>query len=128
MKKWSSSLIIGSIIILVAAIAYKNAVSESFFAGITFSGLFLTLFKSLLAIILVSIAIPIVLIALLIDLILWLFTAYYFPLSGFIYDLIWGDVVMDWYWSYSNGNELFISAVILLIIGFSFQRKRKRKR
>ena len=128
MRKWSSTLIVSAIILIIAAIAYKDAISESFFQGISFYSLILTLFKSIIVILIISIAVPVGIVALLIDIILWLTTDYYFPLIDYIFDLVWGRITISWFWNLSNGNEIFLSALIIGILGLIGQRSKKRRR
>ena len=128
MKRWSSTLIVSAIILIVAAIAYKGAITDSFFQGITFYSFFLTLFKSIIVVLLISISVPVALVALLVDIILWLTTDFYFPLINYIVNLVWDRITISWYWNLSNGNEIFLSALVIGILGLIGQRRRRTKR
>ena len=125
MKRWTNALILGGLIIVIAAIADKGAFSDTFFQGISVTGFFFTLFKSLLVILIVSVSIPVAFIALLIDAILWFFTDFYFPLTDFLWNVVAEQIVLSWFWSNSTGNELFLAGLIVAVIGFVVRRSRR---
>jgi hypothetical protein len=127
-KKYSTAIIVFSFVVMVLAIAYKDALTSSFIAGVTPLGLIFSFFKSFIVAIVLIVAIPVALVALLIDLVLWFITPYYFPLSGFMYNLVWENITIEWYWLQAGGNEIFYAALILALVGIAVSRKRKHTR
>ena len=124
-KKYSTAIVVFSFIVMVLAIAYKDALTSSFVAGVTPLGLIFSFFKSLIVAIVLIVTIPVALVALLIDLVLWFITPYYFPLSGFMYNLVWENITVEWYWLQAGGNEIFYAALILAILGIALSGRRK---
>jgi hypothetical protein len=118
MKNWSFSFVIASIIILIAVLVTHRTDFSHFFSSLSFMQILITFFKSLIVVVVISIAAGITLPALILDLILLLVTHYDFPVIRFIWGLAWNDIAISWYWLPSDGNALFVSAVILGIIGW----------
>ncbi|MGK7396195.1 MAG: hypothetical protein ACNS62_16580 [Candidatus Cyclobacteriaceae bacterium M3_2C_046] len=124
-NKWTTGFILSGIIIIIAAIAYKNAAAESFFAGISFLGLLYTYFKGILVTVIAVLSIPVLLITLLIDVILWLITVYdSFPLTGFVWGLVFHEITLDWFWLTAQRNELFLTGFLVILTGVLASNRR----
>ncbi|HYX09770.1 MAG TPA: hypothetical protein VE912_23780 [Bacteroidales bacterium] len=118
MKNWSFSLVIASIIIILAVLVTHRTDFSNFFTSLSLMQILITFLKSLVVVAVLSIAASITIPALILDLILLLFTHYDFPVIRFLWGLAWGDIAISWYWLPSDGNALFVSAIILGIIGW----------
>ena len=118
MKNWSFSLVISSIIIILAVLVTHRADFNQFFTALSLVQILITFLKSLIVVAVISIAAGITIPALVLDLILLLVTNYDFPVIRFIWGLAWNDIAISWYWLPSDGNALLVSAVILGIIGW----------
>ena len=125
MKNWRFTFFLASIVIIILAFTTGKVESNNLMEGLSLVGLLVTLFKTVLIIVIVSLAASITPPAFLIDLIIVIFTAYSWPILRFIWGLAWKEMTLEWYWYSSTGTSIVVSALIIAALGFLGSGKRR---
>ncbi|MFP4622450.1 MAG: hypothetical protein ACLFM7_14160, partial [Bacteroidales bacterium] len=79
--------------------------------------------KILLITVTISLAAAITLPALVIDLIMMLIAGYGLLVTNSIWNIVWNEYTMDWFWQTTGGSSLFFSTLVLIIITVFVYRK-----
>lgn len=126
MKRYVVLLFIVSILFIVLGLV-TGKISGDSFTYISITGSLLAILQILVIVLILMLAAAITIPALIIDLLLLIFTGLYFPLVGGIWDVVWDDVTIGWFWASTSGSSLLFASIILAIISFLMMRKRRRR-
>ena len=124
MKKYSTALFIFSIIIIIAGLA-GGKISGDSFREISLIGSLFAILKIILVGVIFFLGVAAIIPSILIDLVLLFFSPYGFDLTARVWNYLWGDIVLKWFWYDTTGSSLlFASLIIALITGLTLRRKR----
>lgn len=123
MRNWSYTIVLSCIVVIIACFATERVNLHHILDDLTFVSVFTAIGKTLIVSFVLYFAAIISFPALVIDLVLLIFTTRYFFLLGYLWNLVWTNFTLPWYWNAVNGNSLVIGAFILAIIThFGIQR------
>lgn len=123
MKKYTNFLFFVSLILLILGFVTSKITGESF-QYISLSGFLFAVLKILLITVTISLAAAITIPALLIDLIMMLIAGYGILVTTSIWDIVWNEYTMNWFWESTGGSSLLYATLILIIISVFVYRKR----
>jgi len=103
-----------TVIIALAAFFTGKTDFKSFFEGITVLNFSITFLKTLVAYA-VTLTVLMISFIIIIDFLLLIF-GLKFPIANFLYGTIFSNVVLNWWWHDSLGQNIFLSAVLIYFI------------
>ncbi|MFW5901323.1 MAG: hypothetical protein ACOCUK_02140 [bacterium] len=122
MKKYTTFLFIVSLVLMILGFLTSKITGESF-QYISLTGFLFAILKILLITVTISLAAAITLPALVIDLIMMLIAGYGLLVTNSIWNIVWNEYTMDWFWQTTGGSSLFFSTLVLIIITVFVYRK-----
>jgi hypothetical protein len=123
MKKYTNFLFFVSLILLILGF-FTNKITTESFQFISIGGFFFAVLKILLITVIISLAAAITLPALVIDLIMMLIAGYGILITTSLWDIVWNEYTMDWFWYTTEGSSLFFAAIVLIVISVFVYRRR----
>ncbi|MEF8811119.1 MAG: hypothetical protein V5A47_09370 [Bacteroidales bacterium] len=122
MKKYTTFLFIVSLVLMILGFLTSKITTESF-QYISLTGFLFAILKILLITIAISLAAAMTLPALVIDLIMMLIAGYGLLVTSSLWNIVWNEYTMDWFWQSTEGSSLFFSTLVLIIITVFVYRK-----
>ena len=122
MKKYTTFLFIVSLVLMILGFLTSKITTESF-QYISLTGFLFAILKILLITIAISLAAAMTLPALVIDLIMLLIAGYGLLVTTSIWNIVWNEYTMDWFWQSTGGSSLFFATLLLIIITVFVYRK-----
>ncbi len=122
MKKYTTFLFIVSLVLMILGFFTSKITTESF-QYISLTGFLFAILKILLITIAISLAAAMTLPALVIDLIMLLIAGYGLLVTTSIWNIVWNEYTMDWFWQSTGGSSLFFATLLLIIITVFVYRK-----
>ncbi|MBS3770116.1 MAG: hypothetical protein V5A59_03465 [Bacteroidales bacterium] len=122
MKKYTTFLFIVSLVLMILGFLTSKITTESF-QYISLTGFLFAILKILLITITISLAAAMTLPALVIDLIMMLIAGYGLLVTSSLWNIVWNEYTMDWFWQSTEGSSLFFSTLVLIIITVFVYRK-----
>jgi hypothetical protein len=122
MRKYTNLLFFVSLILLILGFVTSKITMESF-QYISLTGFLFAILKILLITIAISLAAAMTLPALVIDLIMMLVAGYGLLVTTSLWDIVWNEYTMDWFWNTTGGSSLFFATLLLIILTVFVYRK-----
>jgi len=122
MKKYTNVLFFVSLILLILGFVTSKITTESF-QYISLTGFLFAILKVLLITIVISMAAAMTLPALVIDLIMMLAAGYGLLVTTSLWNIVWNEYTMDWFWTTTDGSSLFFATLLLIILTVFVYRK-----
>lgn len=122
MRKYTNLLFFVSLILLILGFVTSKITMESFHY-ISLTGFLFAILKILLITIAISLAAAMTLPALVIDLIMMLVAGYDLLVTTSLWNIVWNEYTMDWFWHTTSGSSLFFATLLLIILTVFVYRK-----
>jgi len=122
MKKYTTFLFIVSLVLMILGFLTSKITTESF-QYISLTGFLFAILKILLITIAISLAGAMTLPALVIDLIMMLIAGYGLLVTTSLWNIVWNEYTMDWFWNTTGGSSLFFATLVLIILTVFVYRK-----
>jgi hypothetical protein len=122
MRKYTNLLFFVSLILLILGFVTSKITMESF-QYISLTGFLFAILKILLITIAISLAAAMTLPALVIDLIMMLVAGYDLLVTTSLWNIVWSEYTMDWFWHTTGGSSLFFATLLLIILTVFVYRK-----
>lgn len=122
MRKYTNLLFFVSLILLILGFVTSKITMESF-QYISLTGFLFAILKILLITIAISLAAAMTLPALVIDLIMMLVAGYDLLVTTSLWNIVWNEYTMDWFWHTTSGSSLFFATLLLIILTVFVYRK-----
>lgn len=125
MRKYVIFLLVISILFIVLGLASGKISGESF-TYISLTGSLLAILQILVVVLILMLAAMMALPALIIDVLLLIFTTMFFPLISTIWNIVWYDITVGWFWTTTSGSSILFASLVLIIISVLGLRRRRR--
>lgn len=125
MRKYVIFLLIISILFIILGFTSGKISGESF-TYISLTGSLLAILQILVVVLILMLAATMALPALIIDVLLLIFTTMYFPLISTIWNIVWYDITVGWFWTTTSGSSILFASLVLIIISVLGLRRRRR--
>ena len=125
MRKYVIFLLVISILFIVLGLASGKISGESF-TYISLTGSLLAILQILVVVLILMLGAMMALPALIIDVLLLIFTTLYFPLISTIWNIVWFDITIGWFWTTTSGSSILFASLVLIIISVPGLRRRRR--
>ena len=122
MKKYTNFLFLVSLVLLILGFASGKISGESF-QYISLTGSLFAILKILIVTATISLAAAMTLPAIVIDLIMMLVAGYEILVTTSLWDIIWNEYTMDWFWGTTSGSSLFFATLVVVIISVFVYRR-----
>jgi len=122
MKKYTNVLFFVSLILLILGFVTSKITTESF-QYISLTGFLFAILKILLITVVISMAAAMTLPALVIDVIMMLVAGYGLLVTTSLWNIVWNEYTMDWFWNTTGGSSLFFATLVLIILTVFVYRK-----
>ncbi len=122
MKKYTTLLFFVSLVLMILGFVTSKITGESF-QYISLTGFLFAILKILLITVTISLAAAMTLPALVIDLIMMLMAGYGLLVTTSIWNIVWNEYTMDWFWNTTGGASLFFATLVLIILTVFVYRK-----
>ncbi|MGM0573909.1 MAG: hypothetical protein ACQESL_09180, partial [Bacteroidota bacterium] len=122
MKKYTTLLFFVSLILLILGFITHKITGESF-QYISLGGFLFAIIKILLVTVTISLAAAMTVPAIIIDLIMMLVAGYGMLVTASVWNIVWNEYTMDWFWHTTSGSSLFFASLVLIIISAFVYRK-----
>jgi hypothetical protein len=122
MRKYTNLLFFVSLILLILGFVTSKITMESF-QYISLTGFLFAILKILLITIAISLAAAMTLPALVIDLIMMLVAGYDLLVTTSLWNIVWSEYTMDWFWHTTGGSSLYFATLLLIILTVFVYRK-----
>lgn len=123
MRKYWIALFLVSLLLMILGFVSGKITGDSF-SYISLSGFIFAVLKILIITLTISIAATITIPALVADILMVIVASYNFMLVPAIWDIVWDQYTMSWFWHTTSGSSLFFATLILLIVmGLLYRRK-----